>query len=75
MTTKQEQYIIRWLLPSGVWTTGLLISNTYDNALKVVNHYKHTDKNIGKKYKYRITKQTIQEEVVYDELLEEKSNG
>lgn len=67
MTTRQEQYIVRWLLPIGVWTTGR-VSNTYDNALKVVNSYKHIDKNIGKEYKYRIIKQTIQEEVVYDEL-------
>lgn len=67
MTTKQEQYIIRWILPSGVWTTGH-VSNTYAEALKVINRYKHTDKNIGKKYKYKIIKQTIQEEVVYNEL-------
>jgi hypothetical protein len=67
MTNYKEEYIVRWFLPGGrLWTTGH-ISNTYDKALKVINRYKHTDKNIGKKYKYRITKQTIQEEVVYDD--------
>lgn len=67
MITKQEQYIIKWFLPSGIWTTGLT-STSYDKALKSIASFKRLDKEEGKEYKYRVIKRTIQEEIVYNEL-------
>lgn len=67
MINCKEQYIIKGFHPSGVWTTWIA-SATYNKALKAIDGFKRFDEKEGRKYKYRIIKQTIQEEVVYDEL-------
>lgn len=61
-----EQYVVRWLY-NKMWVSGC-ITLTHDQAVESVNNFKNHDKKHGKEYKYRIVKQTIQEEVVYDEL-------
>lgn len=73
MIIKQEQYIVKWFLPSGVWTMGIA-SASYDKALKAIDGYRRFDEKEGKKYKYRIIKRTIQEEVVYNEPSKEAIN-
>lgn len=62
----REQYVIRWLYNKTMWVTGH-ITKTYDQAVELVNNFKNYDKNHGQEFKYRIVKQTVQEEVVYDE--------
>jgi hypothetical protein len=65
MTNCKEQYIVRWLY-NKMWVTGH-VTTTRDQAIEVVNGFKHFDEKNGKEYKYRIIKQTIQEEIVYNE--------
>lgn len=61
-----EHYVVRWLY-NKMWISGC-IRATHDQAVELVKKFKNNDKKHGQEYKYRIVKQTIQEEVVYDEL-------
>lgn len=63
MINRKEQYVIGWLYDDGTWCI-CCTTNTYDGAIKTINNVKRN----GQEYKYRIIKQIIQEEVVYDEL-------
>lgn len=65
MTNTEEQYIVRCLY-NKYWGTVHVVL-TYDKAVKLVNDSKSYDRKHGREYKYRIIKQIIQEEVVYDE--------
>jgi hypothetical protein len=67
MTSIKERYFITWFYRPDLWDI-CSEATTYDEAIKKVNKFKDYDKKHGKEYKYRIIKQTIQEEVVYNEL-------
>lgn len=67
MINREEKYIVSWLYPNRMRDVGSETA-TYDEAVRLIDGFKCIDKYYGKKYKYRIVKQTILEEVVYDEL-------
>ena len=67
MTKSKEQYVIRWRYPNKTWNE-VPGFGTHSENMKLLDTFKGLDRTVGKKYKYRIVKQTIQEEVVYNEL-------
>lgn len=73
MENRKEKYLVHWKYRKNKWDVCAMTA-TYDGAIRLINDFKCHDKNNGQEYKYRIVKQTIQEEVVYDELKLRKEN-
>lgn len=67
MLQDSEEYILQWYdTDLDKWGSSKCI--TYEDAVKKIEEYKSNDKTWGDNFKYRIVKETIKQEVIYNEL-------